>query len=48
MRKSTQWILDCGRSWEMPVESAFSGDEMAYEVGYNDNNLVDEVIALKK
>ena len=31
-----------------PVEGAFSGDEMADEVGYNDNNLVDEVIALKK
>ena len=31
-----------------PVEGAFSGDEMAYQVGYDDNNLVDEVIALKK
>ena len=32
-----------------PVEGAFSGDEMAYAgKGNNDNNLVDEVIALKK
>jgi hypothetical protein len=37
--------------WEVigtPVEGTFSGDEMAYEVGYDGNNRVDEVIALKK
>lgn len=37
--------------WEVigtPVEGTFSGDEMAYEVGYDSNNRVDEVIALKK
>jgi hypothetical protein len=29
------------------VEGKFSGDEMAYEVGYDNNNLVDEVMAFK-
>jgi hypothetical protein len=37
--------------WEVvgtPVERTFNGDEMAYEVSYDNNNRVDEVIALKK
>jgi len=37
--------------WEVvgtPVEGTFSGDEMAYEVRYDDESRVDQVIALKK
>lgn len=37
--------------WEVigtPIEGTFSGDEMAYEVRYDDENRVDQVIALKK
>lgn len=37
--------------WEVvgtPVEGTFSGDEMAYEVRYDDDSRVDQVIALKK
>lgn len=37
--------------WEVvgtPAEGVFSGDEMAYEVGYDKDNRIDEVIALKK
>jgi hypothetical protein len=37
--------------WEVvgtPAEGVFSGDEMAYEVGYDTDNRIDEVIALKK
>lgn len=37
--------------WEIvgtPVEGTFSGDEMAYEVSYDNDNRVDQVIALKK
>ena len=37
--------------WEVigtPVEGTFSGDEMAYEVSYDNDSRVDEVIALKK
>jgi hypothetical protein len=37
--------------WEVvgtPVEGTFSGDEMAFEVSYDDDNRVDQVIALKK
>jgi hypothetical protein len=37
--------------WEgigTPVEGTFSGDEMAYEVRYDDDSRVDQVIVLKK
>ena len=37
--------------WEVvgtPVEGTFSGDEMAYEVSYDQESRVDQVIALKK
>jgi hypothetical protein len=37
--------------WEVvgtPVEGVFSGDEMAYEVRYDDESRVDQIIALKK
>lgn len=37
--------------WEVvgtPAEGVFSGDEMAYEVSYDKDNRIDEVIALKK
>ena len=37
--------------WEVvgtPAEGVFSGDEMAYEVSYDSDNRVDQVIALKK
>jgi len=37
--------------WEVvgtPVEGTFSGDEMAYEVRYDDESRMDQVIALKK
>jgi hypothetical protein len=37
--------------WEVigtPVEGTFSGDEMAYEVRYDDESRVDQIIALKK
>jgi hypothetical protein len=36
--------------WEVitPIEGTFSGDEMAYEVRYDDESRVDQVIALKK
>ncbi|PXW91254.1 Beta-barrel assembly machine subunit BamE [Nitrosomonas sp. Nm84] len=36
--------------WELvgiPTEITFSGDEMAYLVKYDENDLVDEVIAIK-
>lgn len=37
--------------WEIvgtPTESAFSGNELAYEVSYDENDRVDQVIVLKK
>ncbi|MEK6595315.1 MAG: hypothetical protein AABZ18_02235 [Pseudomonadota bacterium] len=37
--------------WELvgtPTEITFNGDEMAYLVKYDENDLVDEVIAIKK
>jgi hypothetical protein len=37
--------------WEIvgtPAEAVFNGDEMAYEVSYDEASRVDEVIALKK
>lgn len=37
--------------WEVigtPTEGVFSGDEMAYEVSYDENDRIDLVIALKK
>jgi hypothetical protein len=37
--------------WEIvgaPVEGTFNGDEMAYEVSYDEASRVDEVITLKK
>lgn len=37
--------------WEVvgtPAEAIFSGDEMAYEVSYDQDNKVDEVTTLKK
>lgn len=37
--------------WEVvgtPTEAIFSGDEMAYEVSYDQDNKVDEVTTLKK
>jgi hypothetical protein len=37
--------------WEIigtPTEGAFDGDNIAYEVRYNTNNVVDQVVALKK
>ena len=37
--------------WEVigtPVEGTFSGDEMAYEVRYDEERRVDQVVALKK
>lgn len=37
--------------WEIvgtPVEGAFDGNEMAYEVTYDENRRVDEVILLKR
>ncbi len=37
--------------WEVvgtPTEGVFSGDELAYEVSYDENNRVDAVIALSK
>ncbi|MBX3629171.1 MAG: hypothetical protein KF908_04510 [Nitrosomonas sp.] len=37
--------------WEvvgMPTETVFSGSEMAFQVSYDDDNNVDEVIILKK
>ena len=37
--------------WELvgtPTEITFSGDEMAFQVRYDENDLVDEVIAIKK
>lgn len=37
--------------WEVvgtPAEGVFSGDEMAFEVSYDDDSRVDQVIALKK
>lgn len=37
--------------WEVigtPTEAVFNGDEMAFEVSYDENNRVDQVIALKK
>ena len=37
--------------WEVvgtPLEGTFSGDEMAYEVRYDEESRVDQVIALKK
>lgn len=37
--------------WEIigtPTEGVFSGDEMAYEVSYDNDSRVDQVIALKK
>lgn len=37
--------------WELvgtPTEITFNGDEMAYLVKYDENDLIDEVIAIKK
>lgn len=37
--------------WEVvgtPTEAVFSGDEMAYEVSYDQDDRIDQVIALKK
>ena len=37
--------------WEVvgtPVEGVFSGDEMAFEVRYDDDSRIDQIIALKK
>ena len=37
--------------WEIvgtPTESAFSGNELAYEVSFDENDRVDQVIVLKK
>ncbi|MCC6922624.1 MAG: hypothetical protein IT525_06105 [Nitrosomonas sp.] len=37
--------------WEvvgMPTETVFSGSEMAFQVSYDDDDQVDEVIVLKK
>lgn len=37
--------------WEVigtPTEGAFDGTEMAYEVRYDSNNVVDQVVLLKK
>ena len=37
--------------WEVfgtPTESAFSGDEMAYEVSYDENDRIEQVTVLKK
>jgi hypothetical protein len=37
--------------WEVigtPVEGTFSGDEMAYEVRYDEESRIDQVVALKK
>ncbi|SOD17698.1 Beta-barrel assembly machine subunit BamE [Nitrosomonas ureae] len=37
--------------WEVvgtPTEGVFNGNEMVYEVSYDDNDKVDQVIALKK
>ena len=37
--------------WEAigtPTEGIFNGDEMAYEVSYDENDRVDQVILLKK
>lgn len=37
--------------WEVigtPTEGAFSGDEMAYEVSYDENDRIDQVTTLKK
>jgi hypothetical protein len=37
--------------WEVigtPTEGVFSGDEMAYEVSYDENDRIDQVTALKK
>lgn len=37
--------------WELvgtPTEITFNGDEMAYLVKYDENDLVDEVVAIKK
>jgi hypothetical protein len=37
--------------WEVvgtPTEAVFSGDEMAYEVTYDDKDRIDQVAALKK
>jgi hypothetical protein len=40
-----------GGLWEVvgtPTEAVFNGDEMAYEVTYDDNDKIDQVTSLKK
>jgi hypothetical protein len=37
--------------WEVvgtPTEAVFDGEQMAYQVSYDENSLVDEVVVLKK
>ncbi|UKL13230.1 hypothetical protein [Dissulfurimicrobium hydrothermale] len=43
-------VLTCG-IWEVigtPTEGIFNGDEMAFDVTYDQNDRIDQVIALKK
>ena len=52
-RTITHVALDMGTLfvWEIigiPIETVCDGQEMAYEIAYNENNRVDHVIALKQ
>ena len=52
-RAMSRGVLDVStwglwRVFGTPTESAFGGDEMAYEVSYDENDTIEQVTVLKK